>query len=124
MADTGLSEIILPLTQTELFHKSLEIQQSGSGYSLVNVHTNNLKDLLASYEPNAQISAIEEMIAQGAPLNVVVRLLCLASITTGAIKTKTLDNIKREILQVSGPWCILNDTFMDSADGRCIGIWL
>jgi len=83
---TGLSELILPHTRTEVFNKSLEIQQN----------------LLASYEPNAQITAIEELIAQGADLPVVLRLLCLASITTGSIKAKTLDNLKREILQSYG----------------------
>ncbi|EAU92607.2 ATP binding protein [Coprinopsis cinerea okayama7 len=83
---TGLSELILPLTRTEVFNKSLEIQQN----------------LLASYETTAQISAIEELIAQGADLQIVIRLLCLASITIGGIKAKTLDNIKREILQTYG----------------------
>jgi hypothetical protein len=57
-------------------------------------------DLLASYEINSQISAIEEMIAQGAELQLVLRLLCIASIVAGGIKAKMLDNLKREILQV------------------------
>lgn len=60
-------------------------------------------DLLASYETTAQISSIEDLIAQGADMQLVVRLLCLASITTGGIKGKVLDNIKREILQVRRP---------------------
>jgi len=34
-------------------------------------------------------------------MQTVVRLLCLASLTSGGIKAKTLDNLKREILQVS-----------------------
>ena len=34
-------------------------------------------------------------------MQIVLRLLCLASIVTGGIKAKTLENIKREILQVS-----------------------
>ena len=59
-----------------------------------------LSDLLASYETTAQISAIEDLIAQGADMQLVVRLICLASITIGGIKAKTLDNLKREILQV------------------------
>jgi len=50
---------------------------------------------------SGQITALEEMIAQGADMQIVVRLLCLASIATGGIKAKSLDNIKREILQVS-----------------------
>ncbi|KAM6498628.1 ATP binding protein [Amanita muscaria] len=83
---TGLSELILSYTQTEHFNKSLEIQQN----------------LLASYEVSAQVSAIEDLIAQEAELQLVIRLLCLASITSGGIKAKTLENLKREILQAYG----------------------
>ncbi|EPQ61414.1 hypothetical protein GLOTRDRAFT_82875 [Gloeophyllum trabeum ATCC 11539] len=83
---TGLSELIVPQTRTEIFNKSLEIQQN----------------LLASYNVNDQVSAIEDLIAQGADMQLVIRLLCLASITAGGIRTKTLDNIKREILQSYG----------------------
>lgn len=102
-ADTGLSEILLPLTKTEQFNKSLEIQQSklvrDSSKDLVKTKL-SFADLLASYEVNSQIAAVEDMIAQGAELHVVLRLLCLASITVGGIKTKVLENLKREILQV------------------------
>ncbi|KAF8807938.1 Sec1-like protein [Phlegmacium glaucopus] len=83
---TGLSEMIVPLTRTDIFNKSLEIQQN----------------LLASYEVTAQINAIEELIAQGAEMQIVLRLLCLASLTAGGIKTKNLESIKREILQAYG----------------------
>ncbi|THH33141.1 hypothetical protein EUX98_g1037 [Antrodiella citrinella] len=83
---TGLSELLVPQTRTEEFNKSLEIQQN----------------LLASYDVNNQISAIEDLISQGADMQVVVRLLCLASITAGGIKGKTLENIKRELLQAYG----------------------
>ncbi|KAK0246165.1 Sec1-like protein [Armillaria nabsnona] len=83
---TGLSELLVPITRTDHFNKSLEIQQ----------------DLLASYKVVEQISAIEELIAQGAEIELIIRLLCLASITSGGIKTKTLENIKREILQTYG----------------------
>ncbi|KAG6868565.1 hypothetical protein C0993_001012 [Termitomyces sp. T159_Od127] len=83
---TGLSELLVPLTRTEQFNKSLEIQQN----------------LLASYEVSVQISAIEEMIAEGADPQIIIRLLCLASITAGGIKAKSLENIKREILQAYG----------------------
>lgn len=83
---TGLSELLVPLTRTELFNRSLEIQQN----------------LLASYNVSTQLASIEDMIAQGAEMQVVLRLLCLASITAGGIKAKTLDNIKREFLQAYG----------------------
>ena len=66
-------------------------------YAMILIST---QDLLASYEVSAQVSAIEDMIAQEAELQLVIRLLCLASITSGGIKAKTLENLKREILQV------------------------
>ena len=47
-----------------------------------------------------QIASIEDMIAQGAEMQIVVRLLCLASIASGGIKTKILERIKRDFLQV------------------------
>lgn len=40
------------------------------------------------------------MIAQGASMQTIVRLLCLASVTNGGIKAKSLDSVKRELLQV------------------------
>ena len=63
----------------------------------------SVEDLLASYDVTGQITAIEELIAQGADMQIVLRLLCLASITTGGIKAKSLENIKREVLQVRQP---------------------
>lgn len=57
-------------------------------------------DLLASYDVPGQITAIEDLIAQGADMQIVLRLLCLASITAGGIKAKSLEHIKREVLQV------------------------
>lgn len=83
---TGLSEMLVPLTRTAEFNKSLEIQQN----------------LLASYDVSSQLNAIEDMISQSADMQLVVRLLCLASITAGGIKAKILENIKREFLQTYG----------------------
>ena len=57
-------------------------------------------DLLALYDVNAQVSAIEDLVAQGVDISIVLRLLCLASIVTPGIKPKVLENLKREILQV------------------------
>ena len=56
--------------------------------------------MLALYDVNAQVAAIEDLVAQGADMRTVVRLLCLASIIMGGVKAKALENIKREILQV------------------------
>lgn len=103
--DTGLSELIVPLTRTDIFNKSLEIQQSkrifescSNPFILLFIYL--FLDLLASYEITAQLNAIEDLIAQGAEMQIVLRLLCLASLTAGGVKAKTLENIKREILQV------------------------
>lgn len=94
--------MIVPLTRTDIFNRSLEIQQSVfSPLNLKVFFSNKPVDLLASYEVTTQINAIEELIAQGAEMQIVLRLLCLASLTTGGIKTKNLESIKREILQVS-----------------------
>ncbi|KAF9531871.1 ATP binding protein [Crepidotus variabilis] len=83
---TGISEMIVPYTRTDVFNKSLEIQQN----------------LLASYEVSAQLNAIEDLVAQGAEMQIVLRLLCLASLTAGGVKAKNLESLKREILQVYG----------------------
>ncbi|KAI0274951.1 Sec1-like protein [Gloeopeniophorella convolvens] len=83
---TGLSEIIMPVTKSDIFNKSLEIQQN----------------LLASYDVPGQITAVEDLIAQGADMQLVIRLLCLASVTAGGIRSKTLENIKKEVLQAYG----------------------
>jgi hypothetical protein len=99
--DTGLSELLVPLTRTEVFNKSLEIQQSRSLLLIVLQVTDGcLEDLLASYEVTAQLNAIEDLIAQGAEMQIVLRLLCLASLTAGGVKAKNLESIKRETLQV------------------------
>lgn len=61
------------------------------------------------------------MIAQGADMQTVVRLLCLASITAGGIKTKVLESAKREILQVRVVSTSKSAYFIDL---KAQGIWL
>jgi hypothetical protein len=61
-------------------------------------------DLLASYNISSQLNLIEDMIAQGADRQTVVRLLVLASICGGGVKAKSLENLKREVLQVDHPY--------------------
>jgi vacuolar protein sorting-associated protein 33A len=110
--DTGLSELLVPLTRSEIFGKSLEIQQSMHMhfYTFNSICLTPLKwkDLLSSYDTPSQLTAIEDLIAQGADQHVVLRLMCLASLTTGGIKAKVLENLKREVLQVIhsvlSPW--------------------
>ncbi|KAF8727512.1 Sec1 family, partial [Rhizoctonia solani] len=83
---TGLAEAITAQTQTDIFNKSLEVQQN----------------LLSSYDVNAQLGIIEDLIYQEAPLPVVLRLVALACITQGGLKQKVLESLKREILQAYG----------------------
>jgi len=89
------------VTRSEIFNKSLDIQQSQqNGYIFELSNSFIILDLLASYDVPGQITAVEDLIAQGAEMQVVIRLLCLASITAGGIKGKVLENIKKEVLQV------------------------
>jgi hypothetical protein len=60
-----------------------------------------ITDLLASYDLNGQLTSLEDLIAQGADKRMVLRMLILANLTFGGIKTKQLENIKREVLQVT-----------------------
>jgi hypothetical protein len=99
--DTGLLELLLPVTRSEIFNKSLDIQQSQqSNYISARFNSRTIPDLLASYDVPGQLTAVEDLIAQGAEMQIVIRLLCLASIITGGIKGKILENIKKEVLQV------------------------
>jgi vacuolar protein sorting-associated protein 33A len=59
-----------------------------------------ITDLLASYDLNGQLTALEDLIAQGADRRMILRMLVLASITSGGIRSKLLENLKREVLQV------------------------
>lgn len=103
LIDTGLSELLVPTTRSQLFNKSLEVQQSKSKSSR-NPVVMSLKratlDLLASYNISSQLNVIEDMIAHGADRQIVFRLLVLASVCGGGVKAKALENLKREILQV------------------------
>jgi vacuolar protein sorting-associated protein 33A len=105
--DTGLTELLVPLTRTAEFNQALEIQQS-TIFIKENKVSHSFPDLLASYEISNQINAIEDMIARGEDMQLVLRLLCLTSITAGGIKTKVLENIKRDFLQVSRLWITIH----------------
>ncbi|KAK4698115.1 vacuolar protein sorting-associated protein 33A, partial [Lecanoromycetidae sp. Uapishka_2] len=82
----NLTEEIMKNTQTEIFRRSLEVQQ-------------NLYD---GSDPSYQHDTIEELIARDVPLTIVLRLLCLESCISGGIRAKDLDNFKRLILHAYG----------------------
>ncbi|GAA6063869.1 hypothetical protein JCM10212_003605 [Sporobolomyces blumeae] len=83
---TSLTEQIMSVTSAEEFSAALEVQQN----------------LVAGVDISSQESAIRDLINEEAPLRTVLRLLCLYSITSGGIKPKVLDDLKREILQTYG----------------------
>ncbi|KAK4687121.1 vacuolar protein sorting-associated protein 33A, partial [Tremellales sp. Uapishka_1] len=83
VADTGLTEQLMPITRTDEFNKTLEAQQN----------------LVAGYDALAQLSIIEDLMNQQAPMTTVLRSAILMSLTCGGIKPKPLEAFKRDFLQ-------------------------
>ena len=83
---TGLAEEIMKHTRTDLFNRSLEVQQN----------------LAAGADPATLHDTIDELIARDTPLTTVLRLLCLESCVAGGLKPKDLENYKRQILHAYG----------------------
>ncbi|KAI5810690.1 Sec1-like protein [Pyronema omphalodes] len=83
---TGLAEEIMKQTRSEMFNKALEVQQN----------------LVAGVDPSTMHDNIEELIARAAPLESVLRLLCIESFMSGGLKPKDFENFKKEILQAYG----------------------
>lgn len=61
-----------------------------------------IADLAAGVDPSSQHDAIEELIARNAPVESVLRLICIESLVGQGLKPKDLENFKREILQAYG----------------------
>lgn len=83
---TSLAEEIMKLTRSEIFLRTLEVQQN----------------LLAGSDASTVQETIEELIARDVPLKVVLRLLCLESCLTNGIRQRALDGFKRQILNAYG----------------------
>ncbi|KAI9828676.1 MAG: hypothetical protein M1832_001779 [Thelocarpon impressellum] len=83
---TGLAEEIMKHTRTDVFNRSLEVQQN----------------LAAGADPSSLHDTIDELIARDAPLSTVLRLLCLESCIFGGLKPKDLEHYKRDILHAYG----------------------
>jgi len=83
--DTGLTELLMPITRTDEFGKNLEAQQN----------------LVAGYSPNDQLTVLEDLMAQQVPWQSVLRSVVLMSLTSGGIKVKNLEAFKRDFLQVN-----------------------
>lgn len=82
--DTGLTEMLMPITRTDEFGKNLEAQQN----------------LVAGYDATAQLTVLEDLMAQQVPWQSVLRSVVLMSLTNGGIKVKNLEAFKRDFLQV------------------------
>ncbi|KAK6541217.1 hypothetical protein TWF694_008584 [Orbilia ellipsospora] len=82
----NIAEVIQKHINTELFEKTLEVQQS----------------IIAGYSSNQQHELMTELIARGATMETVLRLLCLYSSVNTGFKPKDFDLFRREILQGYG----------------------
>ena len=83
---TGLAEEIMKHTRSDTFSKVLEVQQN----------------LAAGADPASQHDSMEELVARGAPLAIVLRLLCLESCTSGGLRQKDLDAFRTLIQHAYG----------------------
>lgn len=82
---TFLTEFLLAQSTTERFNHALEIQQN----------------IVAGLQPTQQMQAVEELMLEEAPPLVVLRLACLSSLVSG-LKSKWLDNFRRDFVQTYG----------------------
>ena len=88
---TGLAEEIIKFTRTDIFTRSLEVQQN----------------LMSGADPTTQHDSITELIIRDVALPTVLRLLCLESTTNAGIRPKDLEAFKRAIIQAYGPQHLL-----------------
>lgn len=88
---TSLAEEIIKYTRTDIFTRSLEVQQN----------------IMSGADPTTQHDTIFDLINRDVPLPTVLRLLCLESTTNAGIRPKDLDLFKRAIIQAYGPQHIL-----------------
>lgn len=98
---TGLAEEIMKHTRSDIFNKVLELGQSRHCNQCLR-HMLTTTDLIAGIDPSSQHEAIEELMARGAPILSVLRLLCIESVVSGGIKPKVLESFKREVLHAYG----------------------
>lgn len=82
----GLVEAVYRHTSSDAFRRLLEVQQN----------------LAAGADPTAQADAVEELVARGAPLRDVLRLLCLYSSVAGGVRAREHEQFRRLVLQGYG----------------------
>jgi len=88
---TSLAEEIIKYTHTDIFTRSLEVQQN----------------IMCGVDPTTQHETITELINRDVPLPTILRLLCLESTTNAGMRHKDLETFKRAVIQAYGPQHIL-----------------
>ncbi|KAJ4288180.1 Vacuolar protein-sorting-associated protein 33 [Kalmusia sp. IMI 367209] len=88
---TSLAEEIIKFTHTDIFRRSLEVQQN----------------IMSGLDPTTQHETINELISRDVPLPAILRLLCLESTTNAGMRPKDLESFKRTVIQAYGPQHIL-----------------
>ena len=88
---TSLAEEIIKHTHTDIFRRSLEVQQN----------------IMSGLDPTTQHETVNELIHREVPLNEILRLLCLESTSNAGMRPKDLEAFKRTIIQAYGPQHIL-----------------
>ncbi|CAI6279343.1 unnamed protein product [Periconia digitata] len=88
---TALAEEIIKFTHSDIFTRSLEVQQN----------------IMCGSDPTTQHDTITELINRDVPLPTILRLLCLESTTNAGMRPKDLEAFKRAIIQAYGPQHLL-----------------
>ncbi|PVI02489.1 Sec1-like protein [Periconia macrospinosa] len=88
---TSLAEEIIKFTHSDVFTRSLEVQQN----------------IMSGTDPTTQHETITELINRDVPLSAILRLLCLESTTNAGMRHKDLEAFKRTVIQAYGPQHIL-----------------
>ncbi|DAA79647.1 TPA_exp: Uncharacterized protein A8136_0420 [Trichophyton benhamiae CBS 112371] len=83
---TNLAEDIMRHTRSDIFRRTLGVQQN----------------IAAGADPTSQYDTIEELIARNVPITTILRLLCIDSCINGGLRPRDLDNFKKQVLQGYG----------------------
>ncbi|GFF28230.1 vacuolar protein sorting-associated protein 33A [Aspergillus lentulus] len=97
---TNLAQEIMRNTRSDIFRKVLEVQQNHA----------------AGTDPTYQHDAIKELIARDVPLKTVLRLLCLESCMAGGLRSRDLENFKKQIVHAYGHQHILTFSALEKME--------
>ncbi|KAF2442171.1 Sec1-like protein [Karstenula rhodostoma CBS 690.94] len=97
---TSLAEEIIKFTHTDIFRRSLEVQQN----------------IMSGLDPTTQHDTINELIDRDVPLSAILRLLCLESTSNAGMRPKDLEIFKRTVIQAYGSQHILTLSNLEKMD--------